>query len=137
MPFYNPFTDAKTNGEATEGNRHVELHGPLCGTAEEVAREGGAVRRGTRGAERGAAKYSVELGGGQKVAIYRTIAATCGFSRGYSSNPDAPEINFWKFSKKYPIGYIPLLQNTQLGIIIPSVASNIQQPATRSHEATP
>jgi len=94
MPFYDPFTDAKTNGEATEGNRHVELHGPLCGTAEEVAREGGAVRRGTRGKERSAEDNAVHVGSGSLLSKYRTTAKTRGFSRGYSPYSDAPEINF-------------------------------------------
>jgi len=102
MPFYDPFTDAKTNGEATEGDRHVELHGPLCGTVEEVAREGRAVRRGTRRAERDTAKNAIQLGIRHQSATHRTITASCGFSKGYSANSDAPKINFgecqtWQF----------------------------------------
>jgi len=99
-------------------SRYQYVHGAVRSTVENPAgknrNDSGRIGREERSAE----KYSVQLGGCQKIALNRTIPATCGISRGYSAQSNAPKIIFGEFSKKYPIGNSPLLHNTQSGIII-------------------
>ena len=115
MPFYHPFTDAKTNGEATEGDRHVELHGPLCGAAEEVAREGGAVRRGTRRAERDTATNDIQLGIWTLLSSDRKVPGACRDIRYRTAKSATEKI----ILEKLPNFGIFLLTSAKIGHIIP------------------
>jgi len=129
MPFYHPFTDAKTNGEATEGNRHVELHGPLCGAAEEVAREGGAVRRRVGRKERNPGSDYLSLGTRYQGPINREVPGTRYRPENYSVGNDAKAVveknleNFIIFEKKLLTSFITC---DKIPSVKPTALRNIQ-----------
>ena len=123
MPLYHPFTDAKTNGEATEGNRHVELRRQVRRKVENAKRkskiDAGRGRRGHRGAE----EKRLQLGGGYQRSTSWNLLGLGGNLRRFRSRSNARKIIFHFLEKA-------LLTNSnfwnKLSSVKPTALRNIQ-----------
>ncbi len=96
-----PTPNRKQNHGPTEKrNRYLNLRRPVCGEAENAAREGRAERGRTGGKERHSENNSLRLGIKQKNCGNRQIATSSRVCWGYNSHFDAAQIIRKNFPQK-------------------------------------
>ena len=91
----------KSNEPCTQGTKHSVLCRPVCNTATGVAEKIRAFRRGCCGSTGHTAVFVLQLGVGQKFAVYRQITRTGrGFGRKNSNDPSR-KIKFAKNANRW------------------------------------